>query len=409
MADADGPVPQDPKALAATAGVIPAQPPRRSGWLYGALVLLTLYLFIVAIKLMGHGLKMAAGDPVAEARIEEMFEFAFNPFVGLCIGVLVTSIVQSSSFTTSMTVVFVGAGQLTLAQAVPIVMGANVGTSLTNFVVSLGHIRRTREFRRALAGACVHDFFNISSVLLFFPLEVAFNVFSKPIGAVGEALSGLGFFTFNPKEHMDIVGVAVSPFTDAADWLLPDVLALSMPLAGGLTALAAILLLFAALTNLVRFLRKLVVHRISELFRNVLFGRPWSSFAVGATTTALVQSSSVTTSLAVPLVGAGVLKVRQVYPYTLGANIGTTLTCLLAALANSQSEHGAMGVATALAHLSFNLAGVAVFWPLQQVPISLAHGFSRLACRRRWAVAAFLLGLFFAVPILVIAIAALLT
>jgi sodium-dependent phosphate cotransporter len=117
----------------------------------------------------------------------------------------------------------------------------------------------------------------------------------------------------------------------------------------------------------------------------------------------------VTTSLAVPLVGAGVLKVRQVYPYTLGANIGTTLTCLLAALANSQSEHGAMGVATALAHLSFNLAGVAVFWPLQQVPISLAHGFSRLACRRRWAVAAFLLGLFFAVPILVIAIAALLT
>lgn len=409
MPEAERPRTQGDKPAIPDQVPLPRPQTQRGAWLYGLLALLALYLFIAAIKLMGHGLKTAAADPGAEAQIKEMFQFAFNPFVGLCIGVLVTSIVQSSSFTTSMTVVFVGAGQLSLAQAIPIVMGANIGTSVTNSVVSLGHVRRRLEFRRALSGACVHDFFNVASVLVFFPLEVAFGIFSRPIEALGGALSKLEFFSFDPTEHVDVVGTAVWPFIAGADWLFSDILKLPCTWAGGLMALTAILLLFLALSNLVRCLRKLVLNRVSELFRNVLFGRPWTSFAVGATTTTLVQSSSVTTSLAVPLVGAGVLNIYQIYPYTLGANIGTTLTALLAALANSQSAHGAMGVATALAHLSFNIAGVAVFWPLQQIPISMARAFARMACRRRWTMAVFLVGAFFALPILVIAIAALLT
>ncbi len=408
MPEAQGPRTQDPSKLPVPA-VAHRPETLHAGWKYGVLALLALYLFIAAVKLMGHGLGTAAEDPAAEARIEGVFRFALNPFVGLCIGVLITSLVQSSSFTTSMTVVFVGVGQLTLAQAIPIVMGANIGTSVTSIAVSLGHVRRRMEFRRALAGACVHDFFNVCSVLLFFPLEVAFGIFSRPIEALGGALGGLGFFTFDPKETLDIVGIAVWPFIAGADAVLQDLLGLSKPWAGGLTALAAILLLFAALTALVKCLRKLVFHRVSELFRNVLFGRPWSSFAVGATTTAMVQSSSISTSLAVPLVGSGVLNIPQIYPYMLGANIGTTFTCLLAALANAQSRFGALGVAAALAHLLFNLSGVVVFWPLQQIPIATAHAFARLACRRRWAVAVFLIGLFFVVPIVVIAMAALLT
>lgn len=408
MPEAESPRTQEHKPIVPAAVVVPRPATQRGGWLYALLAMFALYIFIVAIKLMGHGLKTAAADPATEAQIKEMFNFAFNPFVGLCIGILVTSIVQSSSFTTSMTVVFVGAGQLSLAQAIPIVMGANIGTSVTNLVVSLGHVRRRLEFRRALAGACVHDFFNVCSVLLFFPLEVAFGVFSRPIESLGGALSRLSFFAFDPKESMDFVGRAVWPFLAGADWLVKDVLRLPPTWAGGLMAIAAILLLFVALSNLVHCLRKLVLNRISELFRNVLFGRPWTSFAVGATTTTLVQSSSVTTSLAVPLVGSGVLTLPQIYPYTLGANIGTTFTCLLAAMANAHSAQGALGVATALAHLCFNIAGVAVFWPLQQIPISMARAFARMACRRRWTMAVFLVGAFFALPILVIAIAALL-
>ncbi|MGC9454103.1 MAG: Na/Pi symporter [Phycisphaerae bacterium] len=409
MPEAESPRTQGDKPTIPPDVPLPRPQTQRGAWLYGILAFLALYLFIVAIKLMGHGLKTAATDPATEARISDMFAFAFNPFVGLCIGVLVTSIVQSSSFTTSMTVVFVGAGQLELAQAIPIVMGANIGTSVTNLVVSLGHVRRRMEFRRALAGACVHDFFNVCSVLLFFPLELAFGIFSRPIESLAGAMSQLDFFRFDPTEHVDVVGTAVWPFLAGADWLITDLLNLPCTWAGGLMALAAILLLFVALTQLVRCLRKLVLNRVSELFRNVLFGRPWTSFAVGATTTTLVQSSSVTTSLAVPLVGAGVLNIYQIYPYTLGANIGTTFTSLLAALANAQSAHGAQGVATGLAHLAFNLAGVAVFWPLQQIPISMAQAFARMACRRRWTMAVFLIGMFFALPILVITIAALVT
>ena len=118
-----------------------------------------------------------------------------------------------------------------------------------------------------------------------------------------------------------------------------------------------------------------------------------------------------TTSLVVPLVGAGVLKTRQVFPYTLGANIGTTVTAMLGALAASAiaATRGAKAIslaefalAVAFAHLLFNIYGTVVFWPLQWIPLSLSKGFAKLAARRRLLAGVYILMCFFVIPLLVI-------
>ncbi len=114
--------------------------------------------------------------------------------------------------------------------------------------------------------------------------------------------------------------------------------------------------------------------------------------------TAVIQSSSVTTSLVVPLVGAGLLTLRKIYPYILGANIGTVVTAILASLVTGSF----VGVQAALAHLTFNLLGICVWYPLRKVPIGLAEGFSSFVKGRRILAIVYLISGFFLIPILLI-------
>ena len=133
-------------------------------------VVAALYLFLVGINGMSSAIKhMGAG--VAES----IFRTTSNPVVALFIGIFSTVLFQSSSTTTSLIVGMVSSGALSLAGAVPMVMGANIGTTVTNTIVSIGHINRGNEFKRAFAASTVHDFFNLLSVLILFPLEMAFH------------------------------------------------------------------------------------------------------------------------------------------------------------------------------------------------------------------------------------------
>ncbi len=379
-------------------------------WVHGLFALLALYFFIAAINLMGHGLKTIASVEESKAAMDHLFTYAFQPVAGLCVGILITALVQSSSFTTSFVVGLVAGGQIPLAVAVPIIMGANVGTSVTNLLVSLAHMRRRREFRRSLAAALVHDIFNVLAVLLILPLEYAFGIISKPAEAFANWLENAAFFTTNPKQF-NLVKVAVKPLARLMDWIFLDTLGLSATVAGLLIAALAIVILFFALIMLVRMLQGLMKDRLSGLFSRTLFRNGGIAFVVGLFTTAAVQSSSVTTSLVVPLVGAGVLRLKQIYPYTLGANIGTTVTALLAGLAVAAVAAGeshaaqmaaAGGLAVAMAHLLFNIIGTCVFWPLGWIPISLAKGYAKLAARRRVLAAAYVLIIFFVLPVLII-------
>ncbi len=372
--------------------------------------LLALYLFIAAINLMGTGLKTVAQEPASDEFMKQLFNYASHPLAGLCVGLLITSLVQSSSFTTSFTVGLVATGRLELVHAIPIIMGANIGTSITNILVSLANIRRRQEFQRSLGGAIVHDFFNVLSVLVFLPLEWKFKIISAPAGQIGNWLGSTAFFETSP-EKFNFVKIAVKPVTSFCKWFFLDVLNFSPTVGGLLIAGVAIAMLFVALIFMVKILQGLLKDRLSGLFSKTLFRNPGIAFVVGIITTAAVQSSSVTTSLVVPLVGAGVLTLNQIYPYTLGANIGTTITAIFAglaaaALAAGQGEaaqaRAISGMAVAGGHLLFNIYGTCLFWPLKWIPISLAEGFAAMATRRRLLAAVYILVIFFILPISVI-------
>jgi sodium-dependent phosphate cotransporter len=148
-------------------------------------VFAVLYVFLVSVQLLGTGFKMFGGE-----FSERLIATTSNPFIGLFIGILATSIVQSSSMTTSTVVGFVASGMLSIENAVPIIMGANIGTTVTCAIVSLGHVTRKEEFRRAFAAASVHDFFNVLAVLVLFPLEIATGFLRRSAQALSGLLTG---------------------------------------------------------------------------------------------------------------------------------------------------------------------------------------------------------------------------
>jgi len=307
-----------------------------------------------------------------------------NPFVGLFIGILATSIVQSSSCITSLIVGLVGAGSLSLPNAIPIVMGANIGTTVTNILVSLAHITRRAEFGRAFAGAVVHDMFKVLAVAVFFPLELVSHYLEKSSLVVANAFAGVGGIKIlNPLK------LCVEPCVKGIAGLLHSPI---------LIVIVGLALLFVSLRFIVKEARLLTVNRAERFFDEHLFNKPLKSFTFGAGLTAIVQSSSVTTSLAVPLVGAKILTVEKVFPYFLGADVGTTVTAILAALVTAHP----LALAVAFAHLLFNLSGIVVFYPLRRLPIGMAKSLGVLVCKRRSLAIFYIIIIFFVIPLILI-------
>ena len=318
--------------------------------------LLLLYLFFFSIDLMSAAFKMAG-----RGFAEQLVSTASDPLAGLIIGFLATSLIQSSSTTTTIVVGLVASGALSIEVAIPIIMGANIGTTMTNTIVSMGHVTRSHEFERAFAASTVHDFFNVLAAATLLPLEVAFHPVQHAAEYMEQAFEGVGgMHLASPLK------LAVEPLADLATGLVPH----EIPL-----LVIALAVLFLALSQMMRVMRGAVLERLEGLFSRVLFRNDAASFSLGLVTTATVQSSSATTSLIVPLAGTGVLNLRQIYPYTLGANVGTTVTAILA----SFSTGNAAAVTVALAHLSFNIMGIAIYYPLKALPIWLAKKAGALA------------------------------
>ena len=172
--------------------------------------------------------------------------------------------------------------------------------------------------------------------------------------------------------------------------------------------IVGISLMFSMLIGLVKSLKAMAMHRIENLFDRVIFRTPRRSLAFGIALTVLVQSSSVTTSLAVPLVGAGLLTIRQVFPYTMGANIGTTCTACIAAMgalaaATPDELHRAiLGLSVAFHHVFFNVIGVTILWWAREIPIKIAEAFASLAMVNKFIPIVYIAFTFYLLPIIVI-------
>jgi sodium-dependent phosphate cotransporter len=253
----------------------------------------------------------------------------------------------------------VAGGVVGLSEAIPIVMGANIGTTVTNTLVSMGHVTNRIEFRRAFSAGIVHDFFNISAVLLLFPLEMKFQMIEKTAKWLENGFSGAGGLTmFNPLK------LILDPAIESVDYLFSF-----LPYSGIMLLLASVIVLFGALTLLIKTIRSLVLDKLELIINRYLFRNDVFGFIFGILMTLVVQSSSVTTSIIIPIAGAGIITLRQIFPYTLGANIGTTGTAILAALATQNH----IAVTVAFAHLCFNIFGIALFYPIRFIPIGMAE------------------------------------
>ena len=369
-------------------------PPQGETILKTIAIFAILYLFLVSIGMIGSAFK-GMGKEFAV----QLIQSNAGPLIGLFIGILATSIIQSSSTTTSLVVGMVAAGtfgddfRIAVAAAVPYIMGANIGTSVTNLIVSLGYIVNKNEFRRAFSASIVHDFFNVMSVLILFPMEMAFGLISKSASWLAELLVGSESFSFNSPIKL-ITDPAVACVKELFkqqeiinyNWLL---------------LIVAFLLLFLSLRYLSKLIRSLVIHKLEAFFDSHIFKTAGRAMLFGVFITILVQSSSITTSLVVPLAGAGILRLEQIFPYTLGANIGTTVTALLASLVSGTIAP----LAVAFSHLIFNIFGIAIIWPIERVrniPIITAKWFTEIAIQNKIYPIIYILVVFFIVPLTLI-------
>ena len=343
-------------------------------------ILLALLIFIFTLDLM-----IASLQQLGQEAAEVILLATSNPFTGLFIGLLVTAIIQSSSATSSMVVALVASGAITLQGAIPILMGANVGTTITSTIVSLGFITRKKEFRRAVTIGTYHDFFNILTVLILFPLEYYFGF-----------LSGLAQY-ISTSFFNEPLGIAQKQFNLPGErfGFILDFMVSTIN-NGYILAALSIALLFSSILFFRKVLSSTLGFGSQKRFQQFFFKSPLKSFGWGLLTTAAIRSSTVTTSLVVPLVARKVVKIESSLPFVLGANIGTTFTAFIAALFNTHAD-----ISIAIAHFLFNLIGVLIFFPipyLNQLPIKLADGLGRLTLKYRLAGFLYVLLIFFIIP-----------
>uniref|UniRef100_A0A8K9XXC1 Sodium-dependent phosphate transport protein 2A n=1 Tax=Oncorhynchus mykiss TaxID=8022 RepID=A0A8K9XXC1_ONCMY len=430
------------------------------------LLLLLLFFFVCSLDTLSSAFQLAGGKVAGD--IFKDNAVLSNPVAGLVVGILVTVLVQSSSTSTSIIVSLVSSGLLEVRSAVPIIMGTNIGTSVTNTIVAMMQAGERNDFKRAFAGATIHDCFNWLSVLVLLPMEVAtglmthlahivvtsFNiqtgedapellkVITEPVTKLiiqldRQVITGIAMGDERMRNrslvkkwcHTGLVTVQTLNTINEGDitWTtqnLPSEVNIQKcrhlfadahlsDLTVGLILLAGSLaLLCTCLVLLVKLLNSLLQGQVAKVIQKVIntdlpypFGwlAGYLAMFVGAGMTVVVQSSSVFTSALTPLIGIGVISLERAYPLTLGSNIGTTTTALLAALA-SPGDKLAAAIQIALCHFFFNILGILLWYPIPvtRVPIRMARALGERTAKYRWFAVLYLLICFLLLPSLVL-------
>ena len=349
-------------------------------------IISSLYLFLVGIAGMSSAIKRM-GSEFAET----VLTTTSDPFIALFIGIFATVLFQSSSTTTSLIVGMVSSGSLTIASSIPMIMGANIGTTVTNTIVSVGHINKGTEFKRAFAASTVHDFFNIMAVAIVFPIEMIFHPLQKTSEWFALKIFGKieNIEVLQAKSPIKLAVKSGSKFIQKFTFD-NDIFYLIL----------SVFITFLMLYSIVKLLKSLVLKKIEGFFDQYIFNTALKAMIFGVIITIMVQSSSITTSLVVPLAGAGVLTLRQIFPFTLGANIGTTVTALLAAITGTVSA-----LVAAFSHLLFNITGIVIIYcipVLRNIPLRCAEIISEQAVTKKYLPLLYLFFIFVLVPLCII-------
>ncbi|XP_066938320.1 sodium-dependent phosphate transport protein 2B-like [Macrobrachium rosenbergii] len=425
-----------------------------------------LYLFICSLDFLSSAFRLIAGKTTGDVMNNDYVQ---NPIVGLMIGILVTVLVQSSSTSTSIIVSMVSAGILSVHTAVPMILGSNIGTSVTNTIVSLTQVGDRNEFRRAFAGATVHDMFNWLSVIVLLIIEITTGMLEAITTSMVQNID-----MTNKGGEINTLKIITEPFTKLVVQLDKNVLkawstgmgelanattlvkqyckyecapsstvapvtrssllatsikanpkscvkvgvenscsfifyntSLSDVQIGVILLIASLIILCSALVVIVKILNSMMKGKMANIIRTTLNANvpymPWITgyiaIFVGAFMTFLVQSSSIFTSTLTPLIGIGVISVERSYPLTLGSNLGTTTTALLASMAGD-GDGVTNAIQIALVHLFFNIFGILLFYPIpfMRFPIPLAKKLGDTTAKYRWFAILYLVLMFFVIP-----------
>lgn len=255
-----------------------------------------LALFLYGMNTMGEGLTKISGG-----RLERILEkLTSNPVKAVLLGAFVTAVIQSSSATTVMVVGFVNSGIMKLSQAIGIIMGANIGTTITAWILSLSGIEGDSFFIQLLKPS------NFSPVLAVIGIVFIMFLKSQRKKDIGMILVGFAILMFG----MDTMSGAVKPLADVPEFT------------GILT----------------------------------MFSNPFLGMLAGAVLTAVIQSSSASVGILQALCATGSITYGTAFPIIMGQNIGTCVTALLSSIGANKSAKRA-----ALVHLYFNVIGTVLF------------------------------------------------
>lgn len=347
-------------------------------------LLLTLYIFFLSIELMG-GTFLHLG----KGSVSSIIAITSNPFISFFIGLLATTLIQSSSTTTSLVVAAVATESISIYGAVPMIMGANIGTTLTSTIVSLGYITNRKEFRKAISAGTIHDFFNILATIIFLPLEITYSFLSRLSIYISEHLLPAEFISNDPSPSL--FDLRFAPFTEGIVNFIDNSVILFVISFG---------LLFGSIKLLSGYIYKIIIGKQENKLANYFFGHPIKSFGWGLLVTAGIQSSSISSSLIVPLVATSRIRLKQAFYFVMGANVGTTITALIAAIFKSQNAFG-----IAITHLIFNLFAATLFITLpflRYMVLYAASKFGKVTSRLRFVGFVYILLIFFLIPFLLI-------
>ena len=266
-------------------------------------------MFLYGMNIMADGMQKTVGSKMSSF----LGMLTNNRFLAVALGALITAIIQSSGATTVMVVGFVSAGVLNLSQAVGVIMGANIGTTITAWIVSMSQLGDAFEVMKP--GFYAPAIIGIGALLLVFAK-------SQKKKTIGEIMIGLGLLFIG----LDFMSGSINPYTDAP--------------------------IFA------------------KAFE-ILGGNPLLGMIIGALVTALLQSSSASVGILQTLAMNGIVTTNAAIYITLGQNIGSCVTAMLSSMGGSRTAKRA-----AVMHLTFNVIGAIVFGSIGFIFFSLRPAFA---------------------------------
>eukprot|EP00558_Chaetoceros_sp_UNC1202_P006189 CAMPEP_0197237678 /NCGR_PEP_ID=MMETSP1429-20130617/4443_1 /TAXON_ID=49237 /ORGANISM="Chaetoceros sp., Strain UNC1202" /LENGTH=597 /DNA_ID=CAMNT_0042696721 /DNA_START=36 /DNA_END=1832 /DNA_ORIENTATION=+ len=420
-----------------------------------------LYFFLLGLNLLGTAAKVLGGCTAGA-----LFGDDANPVAGIMVGILCTVLIQSSSSTTSVIVSLVGAESVSVKSGIFMVMGANIGTSVTNTIVAMGHLGDGDELERAFGGATVHDMFNFLAVGILFPVELITHYLyylSKAMlpksrdgqgekweGPVKKLVSPLGNLIIkankdvtkavakgaNCDEGGDFYPVACAGGVVSYETCVPKGCADGAEvcgkvglitcdkkggcpaffqdgaskkddqISGAVVFFLSLVILVICLIGLVTILQKMLMGVSTRIIYKATNINGYVAMLIGCGITLLVQSSSITTSALTPFVGMGAIRIEQMFPLTLGANIGTTFTGLMASLVSDGTD----ALQVALCHLFFNISGILIWYPIpfmRAIPINLAKSLGKATRVWRGFPILYIFVIFIIIPIILYGVSSL--